>query len=66
MFMLMNEHFGFPVAYITTSVIKKEYKPFTLVQCERMLEYKHIFRHHPGADDARAQVRPEQHTLISV
>ncbi len=26
----------------------------------------HLFRHHPGADSARAQVRPEQHTLISV
>ncbi len=25
-----------------------------------------LFRHHPGADSARAQVRPEQHTLISV
>ncbi len=30
---------------------KKEVdKPFTLVQCEcRMLEYEHLFRHHPGA-----------------
>ncbi len=38
-----------------------------LVQCECcMLEYEHLFRHHPGADSARAQVRPEQHTLISV
>ncbi len=26
----------------------------------------HLFHHHPGADSARAQVRPEQHTLISV
>ncbi len=26
----------------------------------------HLFRHHPGADSARAQVRAEQHTLISV
>ncbi len=42
-------------------------KPFTLVQREcRMLEYEHLFRHHPGADSARTQVRPEQHTLISV
>ncbi len=32
----------------------------------RMLEYEHLFRHHPGADSARAQMRPEQHTLISV
>ncbi len=31
-----------------------------------MLEYGHLFRHHPGADSTRAQVRPEQHTLISV
>ncbi len=31
-----------------------------------MLEYEHLFRHHPGADGVRAQVRPEQHTLISV
>ncbi len=39
----------------------------SIVQCEcRMLEYEHLFRHHPGADSARAQVRPEQHTLISV
>ncbi len=26
----------------------------------------HLFRHHPDADSAHAQVRPEQHTLISV
>ncbi len=31
-----------------------------------MLDYEHLFRHHPGADSARAQVTPEQHTLISV
>ncbi len=31
-----------------------------------MLEYERLFRHHPDADSARAQVRPEQHTLISV
>ncbi len=31
-----------------------------------MLEYEHLFHHHPGADSVRAQVRPEQHTLISV
>ncbi len=45
---------------------KKVDKPFTLVQCECMLEYEHLFRHHPGADGVRAQVRPEQHTLIYV
>ncbi len=26
----------------------------------------HFFRHHPGADSARAHVRHEQHTLISM
>ncbi len=26
----------------------------------------HLFHHHPGADSARVQVRPEQHTLLSV
>ncbi len=31
-----------------------------------MLEYEHLFRHDPGADSTHAQVRPEQHTLISV
>ncbi len=46
---------------------KKVDKPFTLVQCEcSMLEYEHAFHHHVGADSTRAQVRPEQHTLISV
>ncbi len=46
---------------------KKVDKPFTIVQCEcPMLEYEHLFRHHPGADSARANVKPEQHTLISV
>ncbi len=30
-----------------------------------MLDYD-LFRHHLGADSARAQVGPEQHTLISV
>ncbi len=39
-------------------------KPFTVVQCWIMS--CHLFRHHPGADSARTQVRPEQHTLISV
>ncbi len=53
---------------ITITAIKRKVdKPFTLVQCEcRMLEYEHLFRHHPGADSTRTQVRPEQHTLISV
>ncbi len=46
---------------------KKVDKPFTLVQCKcRMLEYEHLFHHHPGADSARSHVRPEQNTLISV
>ncbi len=31
-----------------------------------MLEYEHLFRHHPGADGARAQVKPEQHVDIRV
>ncbi len=46
---------------------KKMDKPFTLIQCKcLMLEYESSFRHHLGADGAHAQVRPEQHTLISV
>ncbi len=69
--MLMDAHFGFPVYYNNSDEkkikIKKVDKPFTLVQCEcPMLEYEHLFRHHPGSDSARAQVRPEQHTLIFV
>ncbi len=69
MLLLMDAHSGFPVHY-NNSDLKKKYKvdkPFTRVQCEyHMLEYEHLFRHHPGADSARTQVRPEQHTLISV
>ncbi len=64
MFLLMNAHFGFPVHYDISD--EKSGQTIHSVQCECMLEYKHVFRHHPGADDARAQVRPEQHTLISV
>ncbi len=46
---------------------KKVDKPFTLVQCKcRMVEYEHLFHHHPGADSACSHVRPEQNTLISV
>ncbi len=57
MLLLMDAHSGFP----------RVDKPFTLVQCEcRVLEYEHLFRHHPGADGARAQMRPEQHMLISM
>ncbi len=57
--------------YISTTAIHlflffKVDKPFTLVQCECMLEYEHLIRHQPGADSAHAQVRPEPHTLISV
>ncbi len=51
--------------YVTTTAMKEKKvdKAFTLVQSECMLEYEHLFRHHPGADGARAQVRPEQHTF---
>ncbi len=54
--------------YITTTAMreKKVDKPFTLIQCECMLEYEHLFRLHLGADGVRAQVRPEQHMLLSV
>ncbi len=64
MLLLMEVHSGFPIHYNNIDKKKKNLdKPFTLVQCE---EYEHLFRHHPGADGAWAQVRPEQHTLISV
>lgn len=64
----MDANSGFPVHYNNSDEKKKKVdKPFTLVQCEcRTLEYEHLFRHHPGADSVRAQVRPEQHTVISV
>ncbi len=42
-------------------------KPFTLVQCEcRMLEYEHLFRHHPGADSARTGETWTAHVDICV
>ncbi len=68
MLLLMDAHSGLPVHYNNSDEKKKFVdKPFTLVQCEfPMLDYEHLFRHHLGADSARAQVRPEQHTLISV
>ncbi len=48
--------------YITT---KKVDKPFTLIQCECLLEYEHLFRHAPGA---RAQVRlhMSKHILLVI
>ncbi len=52
MFLLMDTHSGFPVDYNNSDGGNKR-GPFTLVQCECMLEYEHLFR-------------PEQHTLISV
>ncbi len=62
MFLLMDAHSGFPVHYNNS-----DKKSGQTIHCEcHMLEYEHLFRHHPGADSARAQVRPEQHTLISV
>ncbi len=40
---------------------KKKSGPFTLVQCKcHMLEYEHLFHHHPGADSMRAQMRPDE------
>ncbi len=67
MLLLMDAHSGYTIHYYNNSDGgKKVDKPFTFVQCEFMLEYEHIFCQHPGADGARAQVRPEQHTLISV
>jgi len=55
MLLLIDAHSGFPI--ITTTAMKKKTekvdKPLTLVQCECMLEYDNLFRHHPGAD-ARA------------
>ncbi len=63
MFLLMDAHSGFPIHYNYSDDEKKKKldKPFTLVQCECMLEYEHLC-----ADSAHAQVRLEQHTLISV
>ncbi len=52
MFLLMDTHSGFPVDYNNSDGGNKRGQ-FTLVQCECMLEYEHLFR-------------PEQHTLISV
>ncbi len=69
MLLLMDAHSDFPVHYSNSDWKKNKQvdKPFTLVQCEcSMLEYEHVFHHHLGADSTRAQVRPEQHTLISV
>ncbi len=67
MLLLMDAHSGVLVHYNNSDEKKKVDKPFTFVQCEcRMLEYEHLFHHHPGADSALTQVRPEQHTLISV
>ncbi len=70
MFLLMDAHSGFPIHYNNSDEKNKQKKwtnhslLFNASAC--MLEYEHLFRHHPGADSARAQVRPEQHTLISV
>ncbi len=65
MLLLMDAHSGFPVHYNNSDEKKNVDKLFTLIQCEcRMLEYEHLFRHHPGADSARAQVRRFVSVLI--
>ncbi len=50
----MDAHSGFPVHFNKSDTFSffKVDKPFTLVQCECMLEYEHLIRHHPGADSA--------------
>ncbi len=53
MLLLMDAHSGFPVHYNNSDEKKQKQtvdKPFSLVQSEcRMLDYEHLFRHHPGA-----------------
>ncbi len=52
MLLLMDAHSGFPVHYNNSD--RKKGVPLTLVQYKcHMLEYEHLFRHHPGADSAR-------------
>ncbi len=71
MFLLMDAHSGFPVHYNNSDGGKKKNekvdKPFTLVQCEcRMLEYEHLFRHHPGADSTHTGETWTAHVDIRV
>ncbi len=65
----MDAHSGFPVHYSDETKEKKSEQP--ILSCSMRVQYAglwavYLFRHHPGADSARAQVRAEQHTLISV
>ncbi len=68
MFILMDAHSGFPVHYKNSDEKKKWTTHSLLFNASAVcwIMSCHLFRHHPGADSARAQVRPEQHTLISV
>ncbi len=69
MFLLMDAHSGFPVHYNNSDEKKKKVDKHSLLfnaSSVCWIMSCHLFRHHPGADSARAQVRPEQHTLISV
>ncbi len=70
MFLLMDVHSGFPVHYNNSDGKKKRKSGQTIHSFNASsvcwIMSCHLFRHHPGADSAHAQVRPEQHTLISV
>ncbi len=66
----MDAHSGFPVHYNNSDEKKKKkWTTHSLLfnaSAVCWIMSCHLFRHHPGADSACAQVRPEQHTLISV
>ncbi len=70
MLLFMDAHSGFPVHYNNSDGKKKKtwtnHSLLFNASAVCWIMSCHLFRHHPGADSARAQVRPEQHTLISV
>ncbi len=70
MLLLMDAHSGFPVHYNNSDEEKKKtwtnHSLLFNASAVCWIMSCHLFRHHPGADSAHAQVRPEQHTLISV
>ncbi len=67
MLLLIDAHSGFPVHYNNSD--EREKSGQTIHSCSMRVQYAGIWAFipsSPGADGAWEQVRPEQHTLISV
>ncbi len=69
MFLSMCMHSCFSIHYNNSDAQKKSGQTRnSLFNASAICLYmaSHLFHHYPGVDSARAHLRPEQHTLLSV